>query len=165
MKSRVLFHASSNKNIKIFEPRAESVRDVNEGPVVFVTPYKDYSSCFIVKTDDTWTMISRWGVGSPPWNIVIGDKERFEKLDKGGAIYELSSESFQYDKNKGMEDIEWVSRVSVKPIKKTVYEYALRAMLENGVNVLFVSKSVFNNILNSEDQGYEILLKLKPFSI
>lgn len=165
MKSTVLYHASPNKNIKIFEPRAESVRDKNEGPVVFATPYKDYASCFIVNTNDTWTRISRWGIGSPPWNIIVSDKERFEKLDKGGAIYELSSESFHYDKNEGTKESEWVSKIPTKPVKKTIYKSGLKAMLENGVNVFFVSKEVFSNIVNSEDHGYAILLKLKPFSL
>jgi hypothetical protein len=36
-KPQYLYHASSNKDIKIFEPRAESARHPKEGPKVFAT--------------------------------------------------------------------------------------------------------------------------------
>jgi len=35
MKPKVLYHASQNREIDVLEPRADTVRDKAEGPVVF----------------------------------------------------------------------------------------------------------------------------------
>ncbi len=164
MKPAVLYHASSNKNIEILEPKAESFRDEKEGPVIFATPDKGYASCFLVDTNDSWTQIGRWGSENATWNMIISDEERFKKLDVGGAIYELPVDPFHCDINKGTGKSEWVSKISVKPIKKETYESGLKAMLKNGVNVFFVSKKTFHGMKVSKDHGYTILKNLQSYS-
>lgn len=164
MKPAVLYHASSNKNIKILEPKAESFRDSDEGPVIFATPDKGYASCFLVGTNDSWTQIGRWGGEDTAWNMIISDEKRFKKLDVGGAIYELPADSFYCDLNKGTGKSEWVSKISVKPIKKETCESGLKEMLKNGVNVFFVSKMIFYRMKVSKDHGYTILKNLQSYS-
>lgn len=152
-KPDVLYHASPNRNIEIFKPRNESVRDANEGPVVFATSQKDYASCFIMATDDSWTQISKFNSVRV---VVVSDRTRFEMQDKGGAIYELPSNTFIYDIRGSAKD-EWTSRESVKPIGKIVFDSGLEAMLKYGVQVYFVDKTTFKKITNAEDHGISIL--------
>ena len=162
-KPKVLYHASPNKNIEVFEPRANGVRDKSEGPVIFATPDKVFSSIFLVKTDGSWAKISRWTSNglTTPWSLIVKGKRRFVRKDKGGAIYHLSPESFNFDPSKGVGESEWTSRNEVRSIKKDVYDSGLRAMINHGVEVYFVSRKVFREINQSEDHGREIIAKLK----
>ncbi|HEU5114222.1 MAG TPA: hypothetical protein VFT82_00470, partial [Candidatus Paceibacterota bacterium] len=75
---KILYHGSSLGDIEIFEPRAKTVRDEKEGPVVFATPDKAYATLFLVESDDSWTQkVNFEGVHT----IVISDRERYEKAD------------------------------------------------------------------------------------
>lgn len=155
-KPSILYHASPNKNIDVFEPRNEHVRDINEGPVVFATPHVDLASCFLFENDDSWVSISRFNSVQV---IIVSDRERFEREDHGGVIYELPSDTFVHEIRGGAKD-EWTSRVSAKPTGKTEYKSALEAMLEHGVQVYFVDKSIFVKINNSKDNGMATLRTL-----
>lgn len=157
MKPKILYHASSNRHINIFEPRAESVRDENEGPVVFATSDKILASIFIVSTDDSW---ANSGLFSNVHYFVCGDKARFKKLDKGGAIYTLPPDTFENDPTKGLGTREWTSKLPVKPIKKDIYKSGLDAMVEMGVQVYFVDMNTFGQILQSNDHGNAIIRSL-----
>lgn len=163
-KPDTLYHASARHDITIFEPRAESVRDVEEGPVVFATPDKAYASLFITPTDDSWTMrgrFSRDGIVTP-WHMVISDRKRFLELDRGGAIYSLSATSFNSDPEKNMPGIEYTSTDFVAPDSVERYNSALEAMIGLGVNVYFVDEATFLAIRRSDDYGAQILKGLKP---
>ncbi|SRR5258706_2641299 len=151
---KYLYHASENKDIEILEPRMQSVRDSEEGPVIFSTQDKALSTCFIVNTDSTWADMGR--VNNTIY-FVCNDEKRFRELDKGGAIYTLESRGFKVDPNKGMGLDEWVSKTSIRPIEKIEYESGLEAMMENGVKVFFVDHGKFNKIMSSNDGMREIL--------
>ena len=143
MKVKNLYHASQNKNIEMLKPQAESVRDPNEGPVVFASHDKVYVTCFLVPTNDNWSKISHYSTSRHPTIYVMSilDEKRFRELDKGGAIYHLSSNGFYLDETKN--STEWASKVSVRPFKKELYNSGLDAMIENGVIVYFCDKSTF----------------------
>lgn len=143
MKVKKLYHASQNKNIEILEPRAESIRDPREGPVIFASHDKVYVTCFLVPTSDSWSKKSQYSSSRHPslYVMSISDEKRFRELDKGGAIYHLSSKNFYLDLSKG--NLEWTSKVSVRPFKKELYNSGLEAMIENGVIVYFCDKSTF----------------------
>jgi hypothetical protein len=140
---KVLFHASSNTNIEVLEPRAITIRNKDEGAVVFATDDKAYSSMFIVPSDDSWTKKSGYQFGNDPklWITIIADEIRYRESDKGGAIYTLPIDTFINDTDK--KGSEWISRIPVKPIKKEVFSNGLDAMIENGVIVYFVSETKF----------------------
>jgi len=154
MQNKYLHHASQNRDIKVFEPRAESVRDPNEGSVVFATPDKVMASVFIVPMNDSWTNSGLFG---DTHYFVCGDEEGFRKIDRGGAIYVLPSETFENDPHKGLGTREWTSKVPVRPIKKKLYESGLEAMLVMGVQVYFIGKEKFQELKNSLDHGNKIL--------
>lgn len=144
-----LYHASANREIKTFEPRAKSVRDPEEGPVIFATPDLALATTFLVsEANDSWTQIGKID-GTPC--MVISDRELFLKCDKGGSIYKFSNDSFTSHPDKGMGDDEWTSREAVTPVEKTDVLSALEAMIENGVQVFFVDEITFDKIKHSTD--------------
>lgn len=159
IRPKELYHASENRNILMFEPRQESYRDWSEGKVVFATPEKGYAAMFMVPVSDNWTR--RGFYNRVPYMIIRGTKENFEEIDEGGAIYTLSSKSFQTDLSKEIGANEWVSKHKVQPLDKEEYDSALEAMLENGVQVFFVDKEVFEKIDKSSDSGRSIVVNLE----
>lgn len=156
-----LFHASQKTDIQRFDPRAERVRDPEEGPVVFATPDRAYASCFIVPTDDSLTQISRYGEGEN-WKVIVRDRAMFESLDRGGAIYALPSTNFYTDPDKNMAGTEWVSKEAVTPSDVEVFESGLVAMQRAGVDVYFVELATWDLIKASNDHGYGVVRGLLP---
>ncbi len=149
-----LYHGSSNREIKRFEPRSEKVRDPKEGPKVFATSDRRMASVFMVGADDSW---ANSGTHNGVPYLVISDRERFEKLDKGGAIYHLPSDTFESDPYKGLGSIEWTSSEPVEPFHKEEHRSALEAMLEHGVQVYFVDPDTYEQTQTAPDHGFSIL--------
>lgn len=158
-KPKFLYHASSNKEIEIFEPRNESVRDKNEGPVVFATPDKAFASMFIVPVNDSWAKLSKFNGEN---YIIISDEKRFKNLDHGGAIYSLPCKTFKTDPQKSKNGREWTSKERVRADDKIIFNSGLEAMKENNVKVYFVDEPTFKKIKQAEDHGLTILRTLKP---
>lgn len=159
-KPPVLFHASSNTNIEVFEPRSNKVRDAKEGPKVFATPSRALASVFLIETDDSWVGS---GVADGVPYIIISDEERFKKLDKGGAIYSLPNATFENDPNKGLGKFEWTSAEPVKPVLKETITSALNDMLHHGVKVYFVDKDTYLKYKEVVDPA-DIIHTLAPFN-
>lgn len=156
-KPPVLFHASRNRNVTVFEPRAERVRDKKEGARVFATPDKRLATVFLVDTDDSW---ANSGVSNGVPYIVISDEKRFKDADTGGAIYSLPPASFETDVTKGLRENEWTSAEAVIPIGKEEYSSAFEAMLDSGVQVYFVDATTYEAFESAEDHGISLLRSL-----
>lgn len=155
-KPPALYHASANRDITEFEPRANSIRNPNEGPLVFATPDIKRAIRFLVPVNESWTQISSF---NNLHIIVISDKERFLALDKGGAIYTLSPENFELENDEHKD--EWTSKTKVKPSSKIQFDSALEAMLNHSVQVYFVSPEILEAIRSSKDHGLSILREQK----
>lgn len=161
-KPTVLFHSSQDKNIEEFEPRKESYRDPEEGPVVFASSEKAIASMFLVPTLGGLGSSGRfrWDEGEGLKSVffyVTEDEINFRKSDKGGAIYSLPSDTFETDLTKGLKELEWVSKIPVKPIGKEDFESGLEAMMNLEVQVFFVDHETYKRIRSSEDNGRSIL--------
>lgn len=157
-KPEKFYHGSSDRSIERFVPRADKIRDPAEGPRVFATPDKRMASIFIAGTDGSWA--SSGAFNGIPY-MVISDRERFEKLDQGGAIYHLPGETFENDPEKGLGELEWTSKEPVEPVGKDEHESALDAMIDHGVQVYFVDPQTFEAINAAEDHGHAILQTLE----
>jgi len=161
-KPPVLFHASRNQNIDVFEPRAEKTRDANEGPQVFGTPSRAMASIFLVESDDSW--VESGAMDGIPY-IVISDEERFRSLDNGGVIYSLPNDTFENDTEKGLRELEWTSKKPVVPSEKEFVPSALEDMVRQGVKVFFVHKETWEAIKNAPDGGESVVKNLEPHRI
>lgn len=90
-KPKFLYHGSPNRNIEVIELRNKSVRSDDEGLVVFGAIDKIGAMKFMMPCGDSWSHLARInGVHI----VLVADKERFFREDKGGAVYTLPSDSF-----------------------------------------------------------------------
>ena len=157
-----LYHGSGNRNIKIFEPRLDHIRDEKEGSVIFATPSIQLASCFLFKWDDSWVhqSISWKENNKADYKVimVISDKVRFNQEDLGGAIYILPAHSFEYDKNNGLGIYEWTSKEKVLPFTQINFSSALEAMQIFGVQVYFVNSEQFKYYINLPGEEQEKFL-------
>jgi hypothetical protein len=158
-KPKVLYVSAQTAGIKELIPTKGRSRDDKEGPVIFSTPDKTLASVFLVEGhDDSWMQIGYYD--DIPCVIICMDRKEFIKRDKGGIMYEVPSDTFDYNPNLGMGEKEWTSSKPVKPTKETTCSSALDTMIKNGVNVYFVDRDTFKKINNSNDNGFSILLSI-----
>ncbi len=155
----VLYIAAQTSGLQELTPREGRNRGKNEGAVIFATPDKRLATAFLVEGhDDSWMRIGYFD--DIPHVVICMDRNEFQARDRGGAMYEVPSETFAFDPDLGMGDKEWTSRAPVKPVAETDFPSALDAMIENGVNVYFVNRATFDAIRNAHDHGLSTLLSL-----
>lgn len=144
-KPEKFYHASSNREISELEPRRISHRSDEEGELLFATPDIACATMFLTRIYDK---DSRKGFSNGIYYFVIADKDKFIELDKGGTIYELPNANFTLDPTKWNK--EWATKEKVKPTNAIHFDSSLRAMIENGVRVYFVSKDVFEKDIKNK---------------
>ena len=87
-KPAILYHGSPHGEIEELGPRRESMRDPEEGPVLFATQDLAVATVFMFKS-------KHWGsgqFGDIPYAWIVETREEFIKKDKGGHIYVLPSD-------------------------------------------------------------------------
>ena len=162
LRPTVMFHASVNKNIDVFEPRSISTRSKQEGDVIFASADISYASRFMTIKRWTDNVCKKGSFDHGPYYMIIKNKDLFLEEDKGGAIYVLPAENFCYDlafkkvtrkewlktgKHKGYGSLsEWVSKEAVKPLYKIEFKSTFDAMIDLGVQVYFVDDDKFKEI-------------------
>lgn len=151
-----LYHGSRHGALEELEPMAKSIRDKDEGPVVFATPDLALATIFM-----TGEGKASGKFGDVSYVVINCSRDEFIKNDNGGHIYVLSSDTFQSDPNKGLGIYEWISNEKVKPLKKIEYPSTLDAMIDNNVQVYFVDEKTYEKIESSDDHGLSILLSLE----
>lgn len=149
-----LYHGSAHTDIEELEPRKESVRDPDEGAVVFATQELALASIFMASG------VVESGKFNIPYAVIKDSREHFIENDRGGHIYVVPSESFYSDPNKGLGEYEWITKQKVKVTEKIEYPSTLDAMLKNGVQVYFVDDETHKKIKESKDFGFSILKTL-----
>lgn len=158
-KPSVLYIAAQTSGLQELTPGEGRNRGEDEGAVIFATPNKELASIFLVEDhNDNWMQIGYFS--GVPYVAICMSKDEFLERDHGGTMYEVPSDTFNFDPNLGMGDKEWTSREPVRPISETNFPSALDAMIENGVNVYFVDQATFDAMNNADDHGFSILLSL-----
>lgn len=145
----VLYHASQSKDLLLIEPKRTLSKDKFIGNFVFATTDKILAIMYLTAKGYATLM----GLHEEQPNIVIcANSEDYLKHDKGGAIYELPSESFIESPQKELSDCELVSKVSVKPLRKLVYDKSIDTIMDAGIHVRFVDKQTFDSLIGNPDQ-------------
>ena len=155
----LLYHASANKDLRLIEPKKTLSRDVCIGDYVFATSNKRLAAMYLATRGKPILLNVR---STAPRVIICTNTEEYIEYDKGGAIYTIPASSFRRTPQEGLEDSELVSEVAVKPISKKVYETSLEAMQEAGVEVYFVSREQFDEILRNKNEA-DVVAKLTPY--
>ena len=143
-KPEILFHASSKRDLTEIKPRKISVRDPQEGPVVFASPDKGAVTKFLMSHIKPYEAGRSNGV---EWFAAI--EEQFMEADVGGAVYHVPVDTFSFDSGRSQGNEEWTSKVSVVPTKKDVYENSLEAMIDHGVQVYLLDELTFKALQDS----------------
>lgn len=158
-KPPVLYIATQTAGLQELSPREGRNRGGDEGAVIFSTPNKELASVFLIEGhNDSWIQIGYFS--DIPYVAICMSREDFLNRDHGGTMYEVPSDTFNYDPNLGMGDKEWTSSEAVNPTNETDYPSALDAMIENGINVYFVDRQTFDAMNAANDHGFSILLPL-----
>ena len=161
----VVYHGSTSQNIKLLKPQINHFRDKNEVALIFATPSFRLASCYLFRWDDSWVHQEiAWkddNKANYQISMVISDKERFIKEDKGGSIYILPATGFEFD-DKGLGIYEWTSKEKIQPFSQINFSSSLEAMQMMGVKVYFVDKDQFQEYLNlSGDEREKFLAQLE----
>ncbi len=155
-----------------FIPRHGAKRHKDEPAQVFAALDKAFAAIFLHPFDDR-KMASGF-MNDIPY-VLVGDTAGFRAADEGGAIYELPSESFNFDPDLGVGYKEWTSTVPVKPVAKEEYDSALDAMMELGVQVYFADMDTlqrfreahgeekFKIVENLESENQKLGRNYRPF--
>lgn len=158
-----LYHGSDNKNLFIIKPHKQSVRHNDEGAVIFATLDEAYAYAFTVRSRGRYRQdISRWsldGVKSP-WHIIIDNEAAFRHTDLGGAVYRVAAASFVIDEEYDNGTPEWTARAAVVPVDKVSFTSSLKAMIEQGLYIHFVTPEVFDQIKSGKNHGWDIVKDL-----
>ena len=149
----LLFRGTPNRGVSLFVPKERVGRGSSERLVVSAAPDRTVATEFVVPIEDLKVVIG--SIGGVRY-YVCGDKQPFKEKDKGGAIYTLNPEGFEYNPDIGI----WTSTKPVETTSQEDVSSGLEAMIEAGIQVFFVDSETFNQFKESSDKGREILRNL-----
>jgi hypothetical protein len=156
----ILYHASTNKDLGVINPKRTLSKDKYIGDFVFATADKVLAIMYLATRGYATLMNSK---DTQPNIVVCADQSRYQADDKGGAIYELPEESFIDTPQKELNGYEFVSVKPVKPLSKSVYEKSLYAMNEAGIIIRFVDEQTFSSLIGNPKQA-ELINNLPIFN-
>ncbi len=154
-----LYHASQITNLSKIVPQPTLSHDKYIGDYVFATANFKLALMYLVPKGIGILM----NVKANKPNIVIASNVKIlQSKDRGGAIYILSDEKFEKSPQQEIGEYEMVCKSEVKPIDKILYKSVLNALTSNQIEVRFVSKSLFNELINNPKQD-QIIKTIKPY--
>lgn len=134
-----LYHATTNRSLRILEPRECEAMNGERGRFVFAQPDFTIAHGYALKTPDHMCM--HYMPGFPDGSVhacIIRNREKFLSENVTGIIFELPAEQFRriiFDS--GEPAVEWVSEepVSLDPRKAT--PVTLESAMAKGIQVFF----------------------------
>lgn len=157
-KPKILYHGTARCDIEEFEPRLNpGSSGAANGPMVYATDDIVAASIFMLDVR------SSFSVGQfAAWYVIISEpRESFLSHDRGGCIYELLPDTFETGTVGGFGENEFASSVPVRPFRKQHFDSALDAILNNGVQVYFITPEQYEQIESAPQHGYAILKELE----
>lgn len=150
-----LYHGSPNGEIKEFEPRISYGTGTNFGKLVYASSDIKIASIFMIDTQN-------WSVNfheNNPYVIMSEAREDVVKSDVGGYVYFLPSDTFSFDLNRGMEELEWASPVKVKPEKKEFYKSTLTTVMNYQIPIYFIGEENYRKyrLLKSPEEKFKFV--------
>lgn len=161
-KPEVFYHGSPNRNLEELEPRPVGFLEGKQERL-FACPDIAGATLFLTRIYDD---LSKKGYNNGSYIFVIGDKDKFLELDKGGTVYVLPSTTFTTDER--FSGREWSTTEKLKPIHKIHFDSSLKAMIDFGVKVYFTDKKTFEERIKGRPTNIEYLeqvLGLRPESV
>jgi bifunctional DNA-binding transcriptional regulator/antitoxin component of YhaV-PrlF toxin-antitoxin module len=179
--NRYLYHGTPKKNINILEPRVgvrmgDSLNETKQkGKSIHATTNKQIATGYMLNYDLWGTQLKkRWattmhGYSEPklprrckstdPYVVVIGDRAKLKKVDKGGTLFKINkTKSFKSAidrKDKIYGPYEYRSKRRIKPVDKIEYDSAVDAMIDNNMQVYIISKKNWKKYIKFMDKDSE----------
>lgn len=141
-------------------PKPTVSNDAYIGDYVFATANKKMALMYLVPRGVPTLMNPD---DHQPTIVICSDQTSFTVNDAGGAIYELSSESFTATPQEALNNYEMVSTRPVKPIRKQIHDSTLAALLSAGIKVKFVDTTMFDKLIRHPQQK-ELIDALEDYS-
>lgn len=145
----MLYHGSQFKHLKKISPKPTLSNDTYIGDYVFATTDKALAAMYLVPKGFATLMHAE---SKAPILVICGDEKNVKRLDKGGVIYTLPSDTFTNTPQEGLEMYEKVSQEPVTPIDFEIYESIFDAFDEYKITVKFVDEQIFETLVSSKDQ-------------
>jgi hypothetical protein len=155
---KFVYHGSPNGEIKEFTPRVSLGTGEKYGPQVYASDNKITAKMFMADVGRSWSTGKT--ANNTLYAIIPLSRKEFVKKDKGGFLYTLPGKTFSSDPNRGMGNEEWASPVAVKPIEVNKFDSVLDAMIDDGVQVYFVSDELYKEMISSGKPKYEFLKEI-----
>ncbi|MFN7160132.1 MAG: hypothetical protein ACK4NC_00805 [Candidatus Gracilibacteria bacterium] len=150
-----LYYASTERGLVSIIPSSLRNRDEKEGDIVSATPSKAFAAAFLFQQGKDSCLSGCFG--DMVYFVYKGTKKEFMSLDKGGVLYEVSSDNFKCDPKFGLGLMEWVSDKPVTPLKSVAVDSILEEMIQQYVQVYFVDEETFSLCSTSQDHGRKML--------
>lgn len=150
-----LYYGSQERGLLSIMPSSLRMRDEQEGDIVFASPSKAFASILMFPCKEDLCLYGAFG--DMAYFVYRGTRKEFLELDRGGVIYEVSSDTFKCDPNTGLGLLEWISTKPVRPLKSFEVESMLDEMIQNYVQVFFVDDQTFGSIRTARDHGRKML--------
>jgi len=144
-----LYHASPIKNLKILEPQRTISNNKYIGDFVFATRHKKLALMYMLPKGFPLLMNIK---SSKPYAVLCGNVRDILKKDKGGALYELSTESFHRTPQIALSNYEMVSKESISPLNETDYESVTRTLDKEGIATYIVDSNTFDKLILNPKQ-------------
>ncbi len=139
-----LYHASPIKNLKILKPQRTISNDKYIGDFVFATRHKKLALMYMLPKGFPLLMNIK---SSKPYVVLCGNVRDILKKDRGGALYELSTESFHRTPQTALSNYEMVSKESISPLNETDYESVTQALDKKGIAIYIVDNNMFDKLI------------------
>ena len=146
----LLFRGSPRKDASLFVPKERVGSGSSERLVVSASPDRSVATKFVVPIENLNVTVGSFGEIQ---YYVCDNEQSFRETDKGGGIYTLRRDGFEFNSGVGV----WTSLRPVEPISKEEVTSGLNAMIDAGIQVFFVDPETFKRIKESSDNGLEIL--------
>lgn len=158
-KPEFVWHGSPKAGIEEFFPRVSIGTGSEFGAKVYASNDLATASMFMADVGKTW---SAGEINGTPYAIIPLTKEEFlDRNNKGGFLYKLPGETFFSDPKRGMGEKEWASSVPVKPIEVKKIDSVLDVMIENRVQVYFVTDEQYQEMRSSGQPSWTFLKNLQ----
>ncbi len=144
-----LYHSSPIKNLKILEPQRTISNNKYIGDFVFATRHKKLALMYMLPKGFPLLMNIK---SSKPYVVLCGNVRDILKKDEGGALYELSAESFYRTPQTALSNYEMVSKESISPLNETDYESTTRTLDKEGIAIYIVDSNTFDKLILNPKQ-------------
>lgn len=157
-----LYHASTVKGLKLLTPR---LTHKSPTPQLFAGNNPEWVIPFLIKGGNEWCRLGAFANanGDIIRYVQVSNRDEYQKNDIGGAVYRLSGKDFS--SNLGTfpraVPVEWVCSKPIVPLDSVEFDSAIKAMLELGVQLFYISQAQLDEHDKRPDEGWKKLLSIE----